>query len=228
MTMRLKAQALLVACCVVQLLPGCSSERDVSSPIPVVHGDWLVFSNGVELELDESQPLLDPGGNGSGVAWEITTRVMHQWQRVLVHKSTQHAEGGMNMLAIYDWDGKQVGEACRFLGELIVLDESERVFLAAKRAHFDSGDSMLISTDGEKIARLKHMPAFDFQISKDQRLIWVLSRDFEGRKPVSRVKAFSIDGEVVGESVLCSAGALSIECGGSNYRIAVPLPAFPG
>jgi len=199
---------------------------------PLIENGMIQFANGVVLEFSPYKELhTDPlraHELGEPVSVETKPKLIEAWQRVLLIRTEVLYEDALQKLTILDWQGTQLGPVFEFIGELHILDKSNRILVAQHSVHHFVGESLLIDPNGKVIAKI-HQPesASEFGVAADQKLFWIVSYHLSNGEPITRVSLYDVLGRLVKKLDSIREQEWQVKRAGERYTIRVPAPHYP-
>ncbi len=200
---------------------------------PLLSENRVVFSNGKELRLETSHAKRSNSSEvlqgQQSISVDQRAILVRNWHRVLVVGTRKKYEGELKEISVYDYEGKLLSAPLVFEGEVIVLEKAKRIFLAQKSFHRLIQHSMLLNVDGKELQKISQSTnLIKFEVSPDERLVWILSSHLRNGRPFVVATAIDLEGKVIGEIDAYREEEKELIYDGRRYTIKLPQPQVPG
>ncbi len=212
---------------------------------PMILEDSIIFNDGSVVSISrknrnlfkDPEASLNAGGLPVSYFHEVIT--VPDWQQIFLLTQYNYYEGGGTHISRYDFKGNFISRK-RFEGEVKVLENSKRLILAGISSHWEVEETLIFDDKDRLVATLKYnefLPSiFDFDVSKDEKLIWFFSRGIRlvERKtlgpgvPLTHITVVDHDGNLVKKIKSFKEETVPVIFKGKEYRIQTGIPDFPG
>jgi len=204
-----------------------------SQAVPEIKDGRIIFINGKTVQYQPRKVLfLDPEEalkKVKPISISEKPRLIQRWKRIILVRTLNYYEAAEKEIIVYDSVGNILSSPKKIEGELFFLEASNRIFLAGQSAHNFVNKSLLLDQDGNLVREISQPEdVFDFGLSQDGEIIWMLSSYIKDGTPVGQVKVIDNNGNEIKIVDFLKAMEIKVAHKGRAYKISVPQPDFPG